>query len=231
MANAVQSSVEQLVVNPLDEEALSAVETAYSAAGRWEELLRVLSDLVPRVDGSKAIGLLQKGAEICLKPLGATKRAEVFLKRAQSLAPTDPETLKALRRLYLSQNDFEQGLPIYEKELTRTPDARARALGWVEIARLYGERLHDANKALVSLRQAQRADATLALIYRTAAQLYDKQGAFAEAHAEYMKELEAAVEVDEAVADVLEHAQRLLRRPRFHELCKQAIEAVQPRAL
>ena len=89
----VHAQMEKLAIEPGDVDALEAIESAYSGAGRWEELLRVYEDNALRASGDLAVPILRKAADVCLDQLASGPRAEAYLKRALDVMPADVDAL------------------------------------------------------------------------------------------------------------------------------------------
>ncbi|MEZ4272656.1 MAG: hypothetical protein R3C68_14865 [Myxococcota bacterium] len=222
----VQAHLERLAQEPAEPAALQAVEEAFRGEGRWEELLRVYEDNALRADKAAAGPLLRKAAMICVNELASAPRAEVYLKRSLDVTPSDVETLHALRSVYLTRGDYEKGLEVYEKELSRTADAAQKSKGWVEVADIYSDKLQRFDKALAALKQANRADKNNPAVHRVTADIYEAQGRLDQAHAALIKELEIGGGDTDLYDRLARLAQRLLERPKLHEHSRNAIEAV-----
>ncbi|MFC1612191.1 tetratricopeptide repeat protein, partial [Myxococcota bacterium] len=222
----IQTHLETLAHQPGDTTALEAVEAVYSAEGRWEELLRIYEDNALRAERPLVPALLRKAARLCMDELSSTPRAEAYLSRAIEVEPSDIESLAALRRLYLDRGEYERGVDVYEKELARTADIQARAKGLVEVAEIFRQRLRRHDKALGALRQAQRADKAFAPIYQSMAAIYDMQGRLDQAQVALLTELEIGGATEEVLARLTALAQRLLDRPKLHDLAGSSAEAV-----
>ena len=222
----IQAHWETLANQPGETAALEAVTAAFSSEGRWEELLRIYEDNALRADPSLAPQLLRRAADLCVHELASAPRAEAYLARAIEVAPADLESHRALRAIYMSRGDYERGVEVYEKELARTTDARARASGLVEVAEIFRAKLRRDDKALGALRQAQRADKSFARIYQSMAAIYEVQGRLEQAQTALLTEIEIGGPRDDVLARLAALAQRLLERPRLHELVGAAVDAI-----
>ena len=222
----VQNYLETLVQQPGDETALSAVESTYSTEGRWEELLRVYEDNALRAQSELVPALLRKAASLCLEQIGSAPRAEAYLSRAIEVAPADLESLAALRAIHMGRGEYERGLAVYEKELARVADPTEKALGLVEAAKICREKLGRDDKALALLRQAQRADKELPSVFGLMAEIYEGQGRLDQARKTLLAEIEVGGPNDDVLARLGTLAQRLLERPKFHDLAKGAADTI-----
>jgi tetratricopeptide (TPR) repeat protein len=222
----IQAQLELLAQQPGDAGALSAVAAAYSAEGRWEELLRVYEDSALRAEPARVPELLRHAASLCIEQLASAPRAEVYLARAIEVAPADLESHRALREIYMSRGDWERGVAVYEKELARTADPRSKAAGLVQVAEIFREKLHREDKALSALRQAQRSDKSFARVYQAMAAIYELQGRLDQAQSALLTELEVGGAQEDILARLAALAQRMLDRPRLHELAAAAVAAI-----
>ncbi|MBI3178161.1 MAG: hypothetical protein HYZ27_00785, partial [Deltaproteobacteria bacterium] len=226
MATDLQPHLQTLAHSPGDATALAAVEAAYRAEGRIEELLRVVEDNAQRVEPNAAAMLWRKAAGICLNELKSAPRAEAYLQRALDSAPSDAEALGMLRQILIERGDLERGAEVWEKELARTTDARTKAKGLIAVADIYGTKLRRDDKALSTLRAAQRIQPKDPAIYRGLAAIYEAQGRLDQAQAALLSELENGGPTDDLMSRLGQLAERLLHRPKLHELARAAVEAV-----
>lgn len=219
----VQPHLARLAATPADTAALRAIEAVYGPAGRWEELLRIYEDSARRADKKATASLLHKAALICLNELQSAPRAESYLRLALEAVPQDLASLQTLRQIYLKRGDHERAADTYEKELARTNDPKAKVLGLVTLAELYRTHLGRLEKALASLKAAQRLDAANPRVLQALAAIYVQQGHRELAQAALLDELTAAGPQDELLARMLALAQQLLKHPRLHPLAVQLL--------
>ena len=225
----VQTHLARLAQEPADAAALRSVEAFFSSAGRWEELLRVYEDSALRSEKRAAAPLLHKAALICLNELASPPRAENYLRRALDAAPTDLASLQSLRQLYLKRNDFEKAAEVYERELARTNDPKTKVNGLLQLAEIYSGKLRRFEKALASLKAAQRADKNHCGVLARQAEIYLTQGALEAAQQVLAAELQITA-AGPAAADVLARlgkvAVQLVDHPQLHGRAREAIATV-----
>ncbi len=222
----IQAHLDRLAVEPADHAALEAIEGAYRGEGRWEELLRVYEDNANRVNGDIAGSLWRKAAAVCLNELASAPRAEAYLQRAIESQPSDVESLSALRDLYLNRGDYERGAQIFEREIARISDRSAKSRAQVELAKIYIEQLSRAEKALSALRQAERSDPSNTEAYRLAATVHEVQGRHDLALKSVLKELNQAGPEGDVLDRVTLVTERLIDRPKLHDLVREAAATV-----
>ncbi|MBI5508893.1 MAG: tetratricopeptide repeat protein [Deltaproteobacteria bacterium] len=220
----LQAHLKALAEQPGDPAALSAVEGELRREGRWEELLRIYEDNAQRGDKGLATQMWRKAASLCLGELASAQRAEAYLARGVEATPTDIESLRMLRTLYLARGDYERAVDTYERELSRATDAKGRAQGFVEAAEICREQLKRDDRALSLLRQAQRADKSNPAIYRATAAIYLQQGRLDQALTALLTEIENGGVTDDIVSRLTYLASRMLERPKLHEAARNAIE-------
>lgn len=222
----LQAQLALLAQQPGDPGAISLIASAYAAEGRWEELLRVYEDNALRSATQTAVPLLRRAADICVGELASAQRAETYLRRALDLSPTDVETLGSLRQIYMARGEYERGVEIFEKEIARTTDTKAKVLGLVETARIYRDHLGRIEKALAALRLAQRTDATDPHVHEMLAEIHLAQGRIEQAHSALMQELAVGGPDKDRLDRLGRVAEQLLARPKLHDLARTAIEAI-----
>ncbi|MEO1170930.1 MAG: hypothetical protein AAFX94_02610, partial [Myxococcota bacterium] len=222
----IQTHLDRLAVEPSDTTALEAVEGQYRGEGRWEELLRVYEDNALRVNGSHAGVLWRKAAQVCLNELASAPRAEAYLQRAIEGQPSDVESLRALRELYIARGDYERGAEVFEREIARIPDKAAKAAAHIELAKIYIEHVQRTEKALSSLRQAERHDPTNPESYRLTATVQELQNRNDLALKATLKELEHVGHEGDVLDRVTLIAERLIDRPKLHDMLRDAMTAV-----
>ncbi|MBN1960214.1 MAG: hypothetical protein JW841_04650 [Deltaproteobacteria bacterium] len=222
----LQPYLDQLAVTPADEAALDTVEEVYTSQGRWEELVRVYEDNALRAAPNISINLFRKAAKICLEEISSVQRAEMYLKRAIELNAADIDSLRMLREIYLAYGKHESALEIFEKELANTADPHEKAVGLVEAAIIYRDRLERLDKALSTLRQAERSDNNYAEIYRVSATIYQAQGRLEQTQESLLKELAITGPTSDLLDRLITVAELLLDRPKLHRHARVAIEIV-----
>lgn len=229
----VQSHLAKLAVEPADHVALQAVETAYAEEGRWEELLRLYEVNAVRLANGQgqAAPLLRKAAMVCLTELASTPRAEGYLRQALADHPQDTAALQVLRQIYVSRGEYDRASEVYELEIEKLADPSARAAALVELAQLWSDHIDRPDRALVALKQAQRLDPNAELVYGALAALYENFGNFEKAHEALMQELRLVqLHKKQSSSDIFERlgrlAERLLEKPRLHELSRSATAAI-----
>lgn len=222
----VQSHLARLVLNPGEPQAMQAVEATYRAEGRWEELLRVYEDNALRGEKTLATQLLRSAATLCVTELASPQRAEQYLRRVLELDSGDASALHALREIYLARGDYEHGTELFERELARLSDGDEKVRGLIELGELYRDRLNRVDKALIVLRQAQRAGPANPTVYRVLATIYDFQGRLDQVQTALLKELEVGGPNPDILGRLSELATRLLERPKLHDAAKAVAEKI-----
>ncbi len=222
----LQAHLDRLVIEPADASALEAIEGAYRGDGRWEELLRIYEDNALRVNGDRAGSLWRKAASICLTELASPPRAEAYLQRAIETQPTDVESLRALRELYLGRGEYERGAEVFEREIARIADGSEKSALQIDLAKIYIEQLDRAEKALATLRQASRHAPKNLDVYRLMATVYELQGRNDAALKTVVKELGQGGPDGDVLDRVTLVAERLIDRPKLHDQVREAAAAV-----
>jgi tetratricopeptide (TPR) repeat protein len=119
-----------------------------------EELAGFYLDEVDAVtDHDLAVHLRRRVAEIYDQSLRDTPRAIAEYNKILDVAPGDPESLRALERLYKAAGSFGSLADVYRRRIAQAEDDGARLRLMREFARLQGDELADAPGAISTLRK------------------------------------------------------------------------------
>lgn len=209
---------------------LQGLRRASQALGDWSEVARTLEAEAAEHDTpALRAPLLRTLGEIAWRQLGETTRASRAFAAALENDPHDLVSLRALRQLLVSMEDWRGALDLLESEielLSRDAGDARRAL-WLRAAEIAAERLHDFGRAV----RALDAAAAIASLDRSERRRLIDCLWSAGALARYTEE--AAALHDEAGAtpsagEALRLARALLAVGRLDEArtrCKQALTA------
>ena len=136
-----------------DRDAFLALERLFSAGSRAAELVEVLekhlevtSDAVERKAMAKRIAVLYEDA------LGQREQAVRAWEAVLEIDPTDGEAMDALAQLHLAGGSFRELVEIYARKLEATERKDERRALRMLSARLYEDKLHEADQATSELR-------------------------------------------------------------------------------
>jgi tetratricopeptide (TPR) repeat protein len=103
--------------------ALAALRRLYAVAGRWEDLVRVLSASAEAADSAEsATAHLMAAAKVELDRLRAPERALVSMLRALERSPKDLVLLRDIEWLYAANDRFQDVAKVLRRELEVTED-------------------------------------------------------------------------------------------------------------
>jgi tetratricopeptide (TPR) repeat protein len=119
-----------------------------------EDLAAFYLDEIDKVDDHEmALFLRRRVAEIYDHELKDVTRAIAEYNKILDVAPGDPESLKALERLYRAAGSFGSLAEVYRRRIAQTDDKDARAHLLREFGRLQADELKDAPGAIATLRR------------------------------------------------------------------------------
>lgn len=160
-----------------DEGARSRLERLARENGLMEDLAAFYLDEVDQVEvHDLAVALRRRVAEIYDHTLKDVNRAIAEYKKILEVAPGDPDSLKALERLYRSAGSPAEQAEVYRRLIAQTEDPEGRVRLMRAFARLQAEDLRDLPGAIATLRRLlEVAPADLDALQRLA-KLCEAQG-------------------------------------------------------
>jgi cellulose synthase operon protein C len=145
---AIAAYQEVLTLSPNYFPALNALSRIYRSQGAWESLVDVLrSEAAVRIDPSERAHTLFQVAVLWEEELNRTDRAIDAYQEVLRLAPAHTPTLRALERMYATQENWRELVSIHEREIQITGAASEKVAAYAKLARLYLERLNEPNRA------------------------------------------------------------------------------------
>ncbi|MHB8418036.1 MAG: tetratricopeptide repeat protein [Myxococcales bacterium] len=145
---AIAAYREVLTVTPHHLPALGALQRIYRSRRQWEALTDVLrTEAAARAAPEEKAPILFHLGEVAERHLGRADLAVDAYQEVLRLVPTHALALRALDRLYSAANAWRELCAIYERVLVTTSAGPARAASYLELGRLYGDRLSDLARA------------------------------------------------------------------------------------
>lgn len=156
--DAVEAYREVLELVPSDYTALRAQARIHRNGGDWDKLVGVLrAESASRTDPTERANVLFQAATILEEQLTDLNRAVETYREVMTLAPGHAAGLRALERLFNTQGNVKELIPVLDR-ITQTGESpQVRASAYVKLAQLYLDRLMEPSRA------AQCCDAALAL--------------------------------------------------------------------
>ena len=192
-----------LEMSPDDIELLRAVEPLYSATGQLDRLGQVLDkQLEMATNDEDKVRVMCSRAKISYEHHNDTERAIALFQEAYQLSPTSAIITEALDELYRAEERWVDLFNLYYAQLEQASETDRRAELSVEMARIGGERLGDANTAMQYLDFAlSLIDGYMpALLYKE--QIYTEMGDWGQVTQILGQQFEVA-DTDEAKIELL----------------------------
>jgi len=146
--DAVASYQEALTLAPSYFPALRALARIYRSRGNWESLIEVLrAEAANRIDPVERANALYQTAAIWEDQLQRSELAIEGYQEVLRVTPGHPASLRALERLYTSQDNTKELVAILDREtqVGQTPGAKVAA--YLKLARLYLDRFQEPARA------------------------------------------------------------------------------------
>jgi tetratricopeptide (TPR) repeat protein len=164
-----------------DDFVLGRLEELAAETEDYETLLEVLEDATAEVTtGARAVGLLQKVAQVYWRRMGEAAEAESRLLRAVSLDRRDVSSLDFLAELYEEQQRWDDMVHTLETKYERTDDLDGRKALRARISTLQEERLGRVDLAIESQRRILELDGRDTEAIRTLIRLYQQEARWQE---------------------------------------------------
>lgn len=148
-----------LEVDATDSEALDELEKIYRAEERWEDVVGVkMQRAAAFSDPEEKVRELLEVTELWRQPLEAYDNSTTAYERILEVEPLHERAFKELERLHIRAERWEPLLELYLNRLEHLEEVPARGELLRRIARVFEERLEDANQAFDALVNAFSED-------------------------------------------------------------------------
>ncbi|MCA9575340.1 MAG: hypothetical protein H6726_15810 [Sandaracinaceae bacterium] len=128
---------------PDDLEALEALASTYEAMGRWNDLIRVLTQRADTSqNASERVALYSRVASLWIDRFANYNQATKPLESVLELDPDNRAALGQLKDIYSKKRAWAALYEVLKKEGSLASDPGARLAGRIELAQIAGERLH-----------------------------------------------------------------------------------------
>lgn len=151
---AISTTKRILEINPAQLSAVRTLGRLLHMAQRFSELIELNESEASLVNDQKlVVALLHKNGELFEERLNDRPNAIDAYKKVLALAPDYLPSLKALGRIYLQEQRFDDLVSMYRQELEATSIAEHAATLAYKIGELYEERLKRPEDAIVAYRK------------------------------------------------------------------------------
>ncbi|MCB9626668.1 MAG: tetratricopeptide repeat protein [Sandaracinaceae bacterium] len=128
---------------PEDAEALEALAATYESMGRWNDLIRVLTQRADASqDTSERVALYSRVASLWIERFANYNQATKPLESVLELDPDNRGALAQLKDIYSKKRAWASLYDVLKKEGSLASDPAVRLAGRIELAQIAGERLH-----------------------------------------------------------------------------------------
>ena len=155
---AITSYREVLALAPSHFPALRALARIYRAQGQWESLIEILrAEAANRTDPTERANALFQAAAIWEDQLNTPERAIEGYQEVLRLAPTHATALQQLERLLTAKDDVKDLVALFDRQ-TQAGTSGSRVAAWLNLARLYLDRLSEPARAATCCESALALD-------------------------------------------------------------------------
>ncbi len=127
--------------------ALRALARIYRARGEWERLIEILrAEAVNRTDPTERANALFQAASIWEDQLHDADHAIAGYQEVLQVAPTHATALQQLDRLLTTKDDARELIALFDRQ-TQAGTPTARLVAWLNLARIYLDRLNEPARA------------------------------------------------------------------------------------
>lgn len=142
-----------------DKEVLGALRERYRAMGRWNDLIKVLTQEAENTpDKDQAVALYLEIARLWIDHISNQNQATLVLERVIDLQPTNQEALNWLKDIYRNKRAFRALFEVLRREREASADPQLRLENAALMARLSSERLQRHDEAIVLWREVVAED-------------------------------------------------------------------------
>ena len=145
---------------PGEKEALAELAGKYENAGRYNDLINVLSERADALtDKSEQVDAYLKVARLWIERFNNHSQATAPLEKVLQLDPNNREALSQLKSIYEKKRAWKQLFEVLRKEKTVASDPAVRLANTIEMAKLAADRLQSHADAIGLWKEALSLDA------------------------------------------------------------------------
>ncbi len=163
-----------LQIDPVNAEALDALQEKYEASARWNDLIGILRRRADATaDENQHVELLREIARLWLEKFSNPNQAIDYLEAILAKRPRDESAIHQLVEIYRHRKDWRSLYGIYRRQLELLQgDARVERL--TEMARIAAEKLDEKDEAIALWREVLERRADDARAWQALEALYRK---------------------------------------------------------
>jgi tetratricopeptide (TPR) repeat protein len=160
MDGMVISTLGRIVkLTPGDRDALSELGTKYESAGRYNDLINVLTERADALtDQSEKVDAYLRVALLWIERFANYSQATAPLEKVLQLDPVNREALSQLKDIYEKKRAWKQLFEVLRKEKSVASDPSVRLANTVEMAKLAADRLQGYAEAIALWKEVLELD-------------------------------------------------------------------------
>ncbi|MGD8861048.1 MAG: tetratricopeptide repeat protein [Myxococcales bacterium] len=144
---------------PGDRDTLAELASRYESAGRWNDLINVLTEDAEAIDDrAQKVDAYLRVANLWIERFGNFNQAAGPLEKVLELDPDNREALLQLKSIYEKKRAWKPLFEVLRKERGVASDPSVRLANTIEMARLAADRLHSYAEAIALWRDALEQD-------------------------------------------------------------------------
>ncbi len=150
--DAIESYQAILNIDPADILAIESLERIYEAYDRWNALIEILSQKAEATyDPEAIVDIRYRIAGIWEERLGDVAEAINTYQQVLEVDQSHTGALQELERLFVSTQDWDQLLGVYEQQLTLTHEPDEQVTIYSKMATLHEDQFEDVDRAIEAL--------------------------------------------------------------------------------
>lgn len=201
--NALESWERVLDIDPGNTEALYAIANIHRTAETYDELVNTLHRLVDAgtatLDGTAIEAVYMELGALYGQRLDQAIDAVQSYNKALELNPANFSALDALEAIHTTREQWEDTIEVKQRRVAALADTREKIAVLLDMARMWGEKLSDADKAQGPLNQILEIDPLHHFAFERLEQLHREAGRFEDLIALYLSRVEAAADTHQRV--------------------------------
>jgi golgin subfamily B member 1 len=201
--NALESWERVLDIDPANTDALFAIGAIHRAAGSYDDLVTTLNRLVDvgtaTLEGTQIEAVYMELGALYGSQLKQTHEAVQSYNKALELNPANFSALDALEAIHANNEQWEEAIEVKQRRVSALGDTRQKIAVLLDIARMWGDKLGDADKAVGPLNQILEVDPLHHFAFERLEQLHRETGRFEDLITVYLSRVEATQDTNQRV--------------------------------
>ncbi|QQR88837.1 MAG: tetratricopeptide repeat protein [Myxococcales bacterium] len=156
---AIDAYLNALDLEDNDVDALDALSELYAKKGDYSEAIQIMSKLSSLLDEpEKQVALRYRTGQVTLEHIGDLNEALTHFESALDIDAHHLPSLRAMRKIYIDMSDWHSAIRMLEREIAAQDNPRQISKAYVELGRLYDEKLEEHERAVEAYGKALEHD-------------------------------------------------------------------------